>query len=439
MSKQKTAVGIDIGTTTVSGIVLNAEDNSVLQIYNVPNDSNLPSKHSWEHQQSPERILAIVKGILDQILKNYPVSSIGVTGQMHGILLISPDGEALSPLYTWQDMSAGMGENSSCEQLEHLTGYRVPGGYGLATLYHLVRTNQIPQQAYVTGTIMDFITMNLCGLSRPVMHITNAASWGLFSTSRKHFDSDLLKRAGISEEILPVVTAETKVIGTYQNIPVAVAIGDNQAAFMGSVSEPGTSVLVNIGTGSQVSVLSEMITNADGVLIEARPFDGKSLLYSGSCLSGGRSYALLEKFFRRFAVFCGMKDKPYYEELNQLAKAGMDAGNWVDICTTFFGTRENPDLQGAITRIGEDNFTPEAFSAGILYGMARELYELYQKMPHKGITKLIASGNGVRKNPNFCRVLEDVFKMKLTIPDHTEEAAYGAAMFGAKALISNIM
>ncbi len=31
---------------------------------------------------------------------------------------------------------------------------------------------------------------------------------------------------------------------------------------------------------------------------------------------------------------------------------------------------------------------------------------------------------------------EDVFKMKLTIPDHTEEAAYGAAVFGAEAILA---
>lgn len=434
MNNKKIAVGLDIGTTTVSAIVLDAVGKNVLQIYNVPNDSKIVSEKSWEFIQSPRRIWEIVIKLLDEILEKYQVTSIGVTGQMHGILLISSQGEPLSPLYTWQDMSASVVENSACEQLEKLTGTRIPAGYGLATLYYLMKENKVPKTPYVTGTIMDFITMKLCGLSRPVMHITNAASWGFFSTSQNDFDTNLLQKSGISKEVLPIVTAQKQVIGKYQNIPVAVAIGDNQAAFMGSVSDPKGTLLVNIGTGSQVSLLSDQCPTEESLLVEARPFDGTSLLYSGSCLCGGRSYALLEKMFRKFAISCGMEDKPYFDVLNSLAKEGMESGRIVEVSTTFAGTRENPDIRGSITQIGEENFTPEAFSAGLLTGMAKELYGLYQRMPHEGVTKLVASGNGVRKNPVLQAVLQEVFGMKLTIPDHTEEAAFGAAMFGAKAI-----
>ena len=431
---RKIAVGLDIGTTTVSGIVLDVTYGKVLRIYNVPNDSSILSEVAGTHIQNPKRILEIVTELLDDILKNYQAVSIGVTGQMHGILFISPRGEALSPLYTWQDKQSNLGEDSACERILKNTGYRVPAGYGLATLYHLMLTNQVPEEAYYVGTIMDFITMNLTEIFRPVMHITNAASWGFFDSHRNNFDTDALEKIGISQNILPLVTTKKTVLGEYRKIPVAVAIGDNQAAFLGSVTEPDTSVLVNIGTGSQVSLLSACLPKEETLLIEARPFDGENVLYSGSCLCGGRSYALLEKLFRKFMVACGMEDEPCFNVLNDLAKEGIQSGNIVNISTTFAGTRENPDARGAITQIGEDNFTPEAFSAGMLYGMANELYELYQKMPHNGKTKLIASGNGVRKNPVLQTVLEDVFGMKLTIPNHTEEAAYGAAVFGAESI-----
>ena len=89
MKEKMIAVGLDIGTTTVSGIVMNPIDKSVLEIYNVPNDAKIASENSWEHIQAPERIWEIVKEMLDGILENYAVSSIGVTGQMHGILYIS--------------------------------------------------------------------------------------------------------------------------------------------------------------------------------------------------------------------------------------------------------------------------------------------------------------------------------------------------------------
>lgn len=422
------SVGLDMGTTTVSAIVLDVASNEVLDVYNVPNDAKISSQRIGAAIQNPTRIFAIVTELLENILANYSVTSIGVTGQMHGILLISPKGEALSPLYTWQDLQASLGENSSCEQIKTITGYRVPAGYGLATLYHLITTNQVPQEPYIVGTIMDFITMKLCGLPRPVMHITNAAAWGFFSPSQSNFDFDALEKLGISKDVLPVVIADKAVVGEYKKIPVAVGIGDNQAAFMGSVTEADT-VLVNIGTGSQVCILSKESPSQNDLLVEARPYDGEQFLYSGSCLCGGRSYALLENFFRRFLIAYGMEDKPCYDVLTSLAEKGIRKGNWPKISTTFAGTRENPDLCGAITQIAEDNFTPESFAAGLLIGMAEELYQLYQKMPHKGITGLVASGNGVRKNPVLRRILEDVFQMKLTVPKHTEEAAFGAAIF----------
>ncbi len=432
MEQKKIAVGIDIGTTTVSGIVIHPEDGQVLEIYNVPNDSAIPTENAWAHIQSPQRIWEIVKESLDNILSNYSVSSIGVTGQMHGILHTAFDTEPLSPLYTWQDMRANLGTPNACSKIEQLTSYRIPAGYGLATQYALMQENNVPKQAYYVCTIIDYITMRLCGLKRPVMHITNGASWGLYSHIINDFDIDALQKLGIPREILPVVVSKKAVIGEYQNIPVAVGIGDNQAAFLGSVTEPERSVLINVGTGSQVSLLSEVRVNAE--LIEARPFDGNRVLYSGSGLCGGRSYALLEKLFRSYAVACGLPDEPRYDVLNTFAQKGIDRKTILKIRTTFAGTRANSDLRGEITEIGEENFTPEAFAAGVLYGMVEELYEMYQTMPHSKVDTLIASGNGVRKNPVLQAVMEDVFGLKVQIPSHTEEAAFGAAMFGAEAI-----
>jgi len=43
---------------------------------------------------------------------------------------------------------------------------------------------------------------------------------------------------------------------------------------------------------------------------------------------------------------------------------------------------------------------------------------------------IVASGNGVRKNSAFIKILEEKFGGELKIPLHTEEASFGAALFG---------
>jgi ribulose kinase len=42
----------------------------------------------------------------------------------------------------------------------------------------------------------------------------------------------------------------------------------------------------------------------------------------------------------------------------------------------------------------------------------------------------VGSGNGVRKNPALVSALEKTFGTKMLIPNHTEEAATGAALYG---------
>ena len=54
---------------------------------------------------------------------------------------------------------------------------------------------------------------------------------------------------------------------------------------------------------------------------------------------------------------------------------------------------------------------------------------MFAEMPKNRIKQLVVSGNAVRKNPALRRVLERVFGMKILVPVHQEEAAYGSALF----------
>ena len=76
-----------------------------------------------------------------------------------------------------------------------------------------------------------------------------------------------------------------------------------------------------------------------------------------------------------------------------------------------------------------ENFTPEDFCYGVLKGT--ELYQMYMTI-QKGIgikiRRMIGSGNGLRKNPVLCEIIEDMFKAELVLAECEEEAATGAAM-----------
>lgn len=426
-------LGLDIGTTTISAVVLSPTEGRAAGVYTIANASDLPADHVWEKMQDPEIITGRVEKLLESLLHRYPgIKSVGITGQMHGILYINREGNALSPLYTWQDERAGMGNPSPCTVLLERTGYNVSPGYGLATHFALMQSGEVPDGAVKICTIMDYAVMKLTGNPSPVLHTSNAASLGFWVTADSAFDSEAIRRAGMDPDILPPVTASGIQRGTWNGIPVTLAIGDNQASFLGSVKDPAHAALANFGTGSQVSLLcrnpDEIRTDA---AMELRPFLEDTWLASGSALCGGRAYALMERFFRQYVTACGIAPSEQYEIMNKLAEKGLESGKVLPVRTTFCGTRNDPGLRGSITGISEDLLTPDAMIAGVLWGMSDELHEMFLKMPHSHVDTLILSGNAVRKNPALRKTLKQVFGMDACLPVHREEAAFGAAMFSA--------
>ncbi|MDE5881138.1 MAG: hypothetical protein K2H60_05365, partial [Muribaculaceae bacterium] len=96
-------IGIDIGTTSVCGVLYDAVTSHTESV-TINNDSILSSKELDERLQNPERIYEIVESILLRFINSgKEIGAIGVTGQMHGMLYIDENGKAVSPLVTWQD------------------------------------------------------------------------------------------------------------------------------------------------------------------------------------------------------------------------------------------------------------------------------------------------------------------------------------------------
>lgn len=420
-------IGIDLGTTTISLVSVDAVTEELLVQTTVLSESTLPSK---EHVlQDPQSILEKAVSSLNKMIKQFPnVSVIGLTGQMHGILYLNQQGEAISPLYTWQDLSAEL-QKGICyrDKAFACCGETAPSGYGLMTHYVLHCQGKVPAGASTFCTIADYLGMRLTGRTKPCLHISNAAALGFFDLVSGKFKHEVLERLGIDIALLPPCTGQSEMLGRFQNIPVSVAIGDNQAAFLGAVDDPEHAILMNIGTGSQISMLTD--EQVKHPALEIRPFVDGNYLCSYSALCGGDAYAVLERFFRMIAREMTGEDTPQYELMAKLAACKVPP---LTVDTAFRGTRLQPELRGAIQGLSTDNFTPEALVRGVLAGMVEELYQQFENMPKpQHVTHLVASGNGIRRNPVLQELCAARFHLPLTIPDCPEEAALGASRFAA--------
>ena len=426
-------IGLDLGTTTLSAVVVDSDTGKVLETLNIPNGADLPSRMAGERIQDPDRIAEKALGLVGTLKGKYDIAAIGIDGQMHGVLYVNGQGRAVSPLFTWQDQrgAAKTGDATYAEALSRRTGYHVATGYGMVTHFWHVANACVPEDAEKLCTVYDYAGMKLTGRTEPLMHISTAASLGLVHAARGAWDPDAFAAAGIDTAILPKLLVNHALIGkTSDDIPVACGIGDNQASFIGSVRDMRHSVLVNMGTGGQVSMLASGQTPTDE--LEIRPLSDGQAIAVGSALCGGRSYALLERFLRSCAQLAGADDKPLYEAMNRIALEMSDNEALPEVDTRFQGTRALPEIRGSIRGIGIDNFDAGHLIAGTVLGMAREIHQLYQLMlTEKTVpaTVLVGSGNAIRRNPALKKAFEKTFGMRMRIPAHKEEAAYGAALF----------
>lgn len=104
---------------------------------------------------------------------------------MHGIVYTNTHGNAVSPLYTWQDTRAAakmLDGKTYSEDIKEKTGYTVMPGYGFATHYYNRKNGLVPESAAYLCTIGDYAVMRMTGNTRPLIHASNAASLGFFES-----------------------------------------------------------------------------------------------------------------------------------------------------------------------------------------------------------------------------------------------------------------
>lgn len=451
-------LGLDIGTTKICAIAIEAETRTVIATETAPNGSHIPVNNDGA-EQDPLRIIQQVYEILHRIClridqKYYSIDGLGITGQMHGVLLIDSNGNPTTPLISWQDKrghyKSDRFKRTYVEELRQRlgdtsdTGCEPATGYGAVTLLRLWDEGLITPDSYAL-TIQDFVVMQLCGSI--AIDPGDAASWGIFDVHHgRRWLPSALEAFPFFKSILPEVAAAGTVAGKASScaalltglpdgLPIAVALGDNQASFIGSVPSVSESLLLNLGTGGQISMpIDHFISMAP---LETRPLLPDLWLLVGASLCGGRAYQILANFFIRVGheLFgCNANDN-IYDKMNVLAeKADLDSGHL--IASTFFeGTRKDPNLRGAIANIDSENFTPGNIIRACITGMVDELISMYLNAREAGvdIKHIVGAGNAVRQNSVVRQEIERRLSMPLQISCQSEEAAAGAALIGGLA------
>ncbi len=433
-------LGIDIGTSKVAAVLLDAK-GTLRGASSVPHHADLPAPPG-RAEQSPDRILeAAIEAVqgLDRGLRN-GVSAIGVTGQMHGVLLVDASGQPVVPLITWQDLRCE--EDGILQDLRQRTGYALSTGFGSATLAYLEAHQRMPGSVTSSGTIADWFVSQLCGQSRCGIDPTQAAGWGLFDLVSLQWDMQAVEKAGIRSGLLPAVVPCSSVAGQVceamahrlavpANTPVAVALGDNQASLLATLAQPEQELGLTLGTGGQLSAVMPAgwrpVPACGRQRFEYRPYVGSRYVAVASALCGGSAWQWLAASVEGWLGDLGIpspKRDDLYARLDQL---GLASQRQLDIRPHFIGERYEPSLRGSISGIDMEDLSLGDLAAGLAYGIVRNLAAMLPEEVLRGRSRVLASGNALRRSPLLRRAATEVLGAELVMTTQQEEAACGAA------------
>ncbi|MHC4879720.1 MAG: sedoheptulokinase, partial [Planctomycetota bacterium] len=385
------------------------------------------------------------------------VAAIGVTGQQHGSVVVDTDGRPLTPFINWQDQrgNEASGETGATwvdlarkrigPEATVRTGCRLNSGFLATTLFWMRHNDSLPNG----GRACFLADLFVAGMTatEPVSEPTMAGSAGVFDVTSRRWDTDAITALGLSPDLFPPIreaeatagalnSAAAEQTGLRVGIPVAPAIGDHQASFLGSVADRSSTVLLNIGTGAQVAVFTAGVDFA--APIELRPFPIRGNLLSNVGLAGGWSFQLVEHLIRQIGqeVFGVETKAPLYDRLTELAaQADEDCGG-VTCVPTFTGTRSAPGQRGSFAGLSPRNLSPANLFRSVLEGMAtnyRTAWDQIAAVTGTRQTRLVGAGNGLRENRVLADAVLTAFGLTPCVTQHREEAAFGAALIGAVA------
>jgi sugar (pentulose or hexulose) kinase len=456
-------LGIDLGTTSLTALALDAATGELLAVRTVANDSEITlppdralGRCEWDVPLLTGLACSCLRVVAESLgERRREVAGLGITGQQHGVLLVDDRLTPLTPIINWQDRRGHdpfPGTDGTFVQralalagpdAPRRTGCRLAAGYMAVTLFWLREHGLLPPGAracflpdYFGALLTDQV---------PVTDPTLAASSGVLDLASRDWDPALLHALGLPRAFFPdvrpsgsllggVTAAQAAQTGLPEGLPVFLGIGDNQASFLGSVADRESTVLVNVGTGGQVTAFGPRA--GDETEVETRPYPGEGYLLVSAGLSGGRAYAVLERFYRAVASqLLGSCEAPsLFPAMNCLA-AAVPAGADGLTCAPFFtGTRAHPELRASLHGVSAENFTPAHLTRALLEGMARAFrtgYDHIARSLSRPCTRLVGAGNGLRENPLLAQLVSEAFGVPIQVPAHREEAAYGAALLAA--------
>lgn len=443
-------IGIDVGTSATKTVLFDEKGQVVVS---ASKEYPLYQPHNGWAEQKPEdwreavltTILNVVKesGVLKEDIKG-----IGISGQMHGLVMLDENNEVIRPSIIWCDQRTGaevedMLDIMPRERWIEITANPPLTGWTAAKILW-VRKNEPENYKRCRHILLpkDYIRHVLTGVF--ATEVSDASGMQLLDVPGRCWSGEVLKKLEIDPALLGKVYESCEVTGTLlpeiaektglsPDTKVVGGAGDNAAAAVGTgVVKDGTA-FTTIGTSGVVFAHSNQVT-----------IDPMGRVHTCCCAVPGAWHVMgvtqgaglslkwfKDHFCQDYVEEAEKQGVDVYDLINQdvdIIHAGSDKLIYLPYLMGERTPHLDPDCRGVFFGLSAIHTKPHMLRA-IMEGVSYSLSDCNDILKEMGIEvgQMMACGGG-GKSPVWRQMLSDMYNCQVKTVAQTEGPALGVAI-----------
>ncbi len=265
-------LGLDLGTSELKALLL-ADDHRVVGVARAPLTVSRP-RPLWS-EQSPSQWWDALETVMRALRADHAeafaaVRAIGLSGQMHGAVLLDDEGEVLRPAILWNDGRSAaqcMQLTAAVPRLGELAGNLAMPGFTAPKLLW-VREHEPELFARTRRVLLpkDWLRWRLSG--ELVGEMSDAAGTLWLDVGARDWSDELLAATGLAREHMPRLVEGSEVSaalapelaarwGMGADVVIAGGAGDNASSAVGMGVVAAGQGFVSLGTSGVIFVVTE--------------------------------------------------------------------------------------------------------------------------------------------------------------------------------------
>ena len=441
MADSRLLLGVDISTTGAKALLINQNGEVIASATTA---LTLQTPYPLWSEQNPEAWWQGVKTSIQEVLAGREpaagaIAAIGLTGQMHGLVMLDEAGQVLRPAILWNDQRTGAQCNRIRERIgrqhliqltgnDALTGFTAP-----KILWVQEHEPEIFAQTRHVLLPKDFIRYRLTGEFG--MDKAGGSGTILFDLQARTWSDELLEALELPREWFPPTFEGPEISGKVSKLaaeetglkagtPVVGGAGDQAAGATGVGAVEAGIIALTLGTSGVVFAPTETaLIEPEGRLHAFCHSSPGRWHFMGVMLSAAGSLQ-----WYRDTIAPGMSFDALVEEAGQIPP-GSEGLIFLPYLTGERTPYPDPYARGAwigLTIRHERAHMTRAVLEGVAFGL-KDSFELIRAAGLGSISQVRVSGGGA-KSQLWQQILADSLGVELVTVNTTEGAAFGAAL-----------